>query len=62
MADLAGLNPRDAVICAAVRTPVGAFQGALAPLSATELGGRAIRGMRVCAELLCCCFVVCVRL
>jgi hypothetical protein len=38
--------PADAVICAAVRTPVGAFQGALSGLSAPQLGGRAIRGAR----------------
>ena len=34
----------DAVIVAAARTPVGAFNGALAPLSAAELGTIAIRG------------------
>ncbi len=44
MADLASLNPRDAVICSAVRTPVGAFQGSLSALTATQLGGVAIRG------------------
>ncbi|MAM73456.1 MAG: acetyl-CoA C-acyltransferase, partial [Tistrella sp.] len=33
----------DAVIVAAARTPVGAFNGALAPLSAAELGTIAIR-------------------
>ncbi len=32
----------DVVIVAAARTPIGAFQGALAGLSATELGARAI--------------------
>jgi acetyl-CoA C-acetyltransferase len=33
----------DAVICAAARTPIGAFQGGLAPLSAPELGAIAIQ-------------------
>lgn len=32
------------VFLSAVRTPVGAFQGALAPLSATQLGAAAIQG------------------
>jgi len=32
----------EAVILSAVRTPVGKFQGALAPLSATELGARVV--------------------
>lgn len=32
------------VLSAAVRTPIGAFQGALAPLKASELGAAAIRG------------------
>jgi acetyl-CoA C-acetyltransferase len=31
------------VICAGARTPIGRFGGALAPLPAVELGGRAIR-------------------
>ena len=31
-------------ICAAARTPLGSFQGGLAPLSATDLGAAAIRG------------------
>ncbi|GBF90152.1 hypothetical protein Rsub_03285 [Raphidocelis subcapitata] len=43
MADLASLRPRDAVIVSAVRTPVGAFQGALSALTATQLGGLAIK-------------------
>lgn len=29
----------DVVICSAVRTPIGSFQGALSPLSAADLGG-----------------------
>jgi len=33
---------KEAVIVSAVRTPLGAFNGSLAPLGATELGGRAI--------------------
>ncbi len=32
------MNPRDVVILAATRTPIGAFQGALAPLGAPKLG------------------------
>ena len=31
------------VICAGARTPIGRFGGMLAPLSAVELGGRAVR-------------------
>ena len=34
----------DIVIAAAARTPIGAFQGALAPLPAARLGAAAIRG------------------
>jgi len=34
---------REAVIIAAVRTPVGKFQGSLSPLSAVELGACAVR-------------------
>jgi acetyl-CoA C-acetyltransferase len=37
------LNMNDVVIIAAVRTPIGSFGGALAPLSAVELGAMAIR-------------------
>lgn len=36
-------NPRDAVILSAVRTPMGRFQGALSPLSATQLGAAVVR-------------------
>src|SRR5271170_8863 len=36
-------NPRDVVIVSAVRTPIGAFQGALAPLTAPKLGAIAIK-------------------
>lgn len=42
-ADLSGLHPRDAVIVSAARTPLGAFQGSLSALTATQLGGVAIR-------------------
>ncbi|MEE9382163.1 MAG: thiolase family protein [Nannocystaceae bacterium] len=35
--------PVEVVIAAAARTPIGSFQGALAPLSATVLGAAAIR-------------------
>ena len=36
-------NDREAVIVSAVRTPVGRFQGTLVPLSASDLGGVAVR-------------------
>jgi len=36
-------NSREAVIVSAVRTPVGRFQGTLAPLSASDLGAVAVR-------------------
>src|SRR5579862_4043294 len=36
-------NPRDVVIVSAARTPIGAFQGALAPLTAPKLGAIAIK-------------------
>lgn len=41
----------DAVIVAAARTPVGAFQGALSPLTAPMLGGAAIKGAPRCSVL-----------
>ena len=34
---------REAVVVSAVRTPVGSFQGALAALSAVDLGGLVIK-------------------
>ena len=37
------VNPRETVIVSAVRTPIGRFQGTLAPLSASDLGAVAIR-------------------
>jgi acetyl-CoA C-acetyltransferase len=37
------MTDRDVVILAAQRTPIGAFQGALAPLSAPQLGAAAAR-------------------
>ena len=37
------MSNHDVVIVSAKRTPIGAFQGALAPLSATQLGTAAIR-------------------
>ncbi|MDR0966045.1 MAG: acetyl-CoA C-acetyltransferase [Myxococcales bacterium] len=37
------MSPRDVVIVGAARTPLGAFQGSLAPLPATRLGATAIR-------------------
>lgn len=36
---------QDVVIVAATRTPIGSFHGALAPLSAVELGSVVIRAL-----------------
>ena len=36
------MSQKDVVICSAVRTPIGSFQGALSPLSAADLGGLAV--------------------
>ncbi len=36
------MSENDVVICSGVRTPIGSFQGALAPLSASDLGGIAV--------------------
>lgn len=36
-------SKRDALLISAVRTPIGRFQGGLAPLSAADLGGLAVR-------------------
>ncbi len=36
-------NPRDVVILSAARTPMGRFQGALSPLTATRLGAVVVR-------------------
>lgn len=35
----------DVVIVDAVRTPIGSFQGSLSPLSATQLGGIAVKSL-----------------
>jgi len=37
------LNSRQPVILSAVRTPMGRFQGALAPLGAVQLGAAVVR-------------------
>src|ERR1700752_4624239 len=37
------MSNRDVVIVSAKRTPIGAFQGVLTPLSATQLGSAAIK-------------------
>ena len=37
------MSNRDVVIVSAKRTPIGAFQGALTPMSATQLGTAAIK-------------------
>jgi acetyl-CoA C-acetyltransferase len=39
------VNDKRVVICEAVRTPIGRFQGGLAPLRAPELGARAVRAV-----------------
>ena len=36
------MSSKDVVICSAVRTPIGSFQGALSSLSASDLGGVAV--------------------
>lgn len=33
------MSQKEVVLCSAVRTPIGTFQGALSPLSASDLGG-----------------------
>lgn len=38
------MQVKEVVIVAAVRTPIGSFGGALASLSATELGAIALKG------------------
>src|SRR6201996_4455579 len=38
------MSNREVVIVSAKRTPIGAFQGALTPLTATQLGSAAIKG------------------
>jgi len=43
MAKINGKNPRDPVIVASARTPIGRFNGALSPLSAPQLGAVAVR-------------------
>ena len=42
---------RQVVITAAMRTPIGAFQGVLAPATAPQLGAAAIRGALAAAKL-----------
>jgi acetyl-CoA C-acetyltransferase len=39
------VSDKRVVICEAVRTPIGKFQGALAPLRAPELGARAVKAV-----------------
>eukprot|EP00825_Cyclidium_porcatum_P019257 TRINITY_DN2186_c0_g2_i2.p2 TRINITY_DN2186_c0_g2~~TRINITY_DN2186_c0_g2_i2.p2 ORF type:complete len:651 (+),score=56.49 TRINITY_DN2186_c0_g2_i2:5174-7126(+) len=50
-----GSNMKEAVIVSAVRTPVGSFNGALAPLSAVDMGSIAIKAVlergKVAADL-----------
>jgi len=44
-------SPNSVVIVAAQRTPIGAFQGALSPATAPQLGSAAIRGALAAAQL-----------
>jgi acetyl-CoA C-acetyltransferase len=39
------MNMKDIAIVSAVRTPIGSFRGAFAPLSAVDLGAAAVRGL-----------------
>lgn len=50
---VSALMPADVCIAAAVRTPMGAFQGSLSGYSATDLGGFAIKG-ELSIYFLCC--------
>lgn len=43
MASSAGYNSEDVVVCAAVRTPIGSFNGCLSSLKAHELGTAVIK-------------------
>ena len=43
MSSSAVMSPSDVVIVSAKRTPIGAFLGALSPLSAVQLGSAAIK-------------------
>jgi acetyl-CoA C-acetyltransferase len=45
------MNKSDVVIAAARRTPIGAFQGVLAPVTAPQLGAAAIRGALEAAQV-----------
>jgi acetyl-CoA C-acetyltransferase len=45
------MDKSDTVIAAAVRTPIGAFQGALSPATAPQLGAAAIRGALAAAGM-----------
>jgi acetyl-CoA C-acetyltransferase len=45
------MSPADVVIVSAKRTPIGAFLGALSPLSAVQLGGAAIKAALEAATL-----------
>ena len=45
------MKPTDIVILAATRTPLGAFQGALASVPAPRLGATAIRGAVAAAKI-----------
>ena len=45
------MNATDIIILAATRTPLGAFQGALASVPAPKLGATAIRGAVAAAKI-----------
>jgi acetyl-CoA C-acetyltransferase len=44
LSEVSSMSDHDVVIVSAQRTPIGAFQGALAPVTATQLGSVAIKG------------------
>src|SRR5512134_263815 len=45
------MDNKHVVITSAMRTPIGAFQGVLAPMTAPQLGAAAIRGALAAAEV-----------
>src|ERR1700750_2055320 len=44
LSEVHAMSDYDVVIVSAQRTPIGAFQGALSPMTATQLGSAAIKG------------------
>ena len=45
------MENKHVVITSAMRTPIGAFQGVLAPVTATQLGAAAISGALAAAQI-----------